>query len=82
MRFKLESRKVLDIQDKDAEWRRYYFDNADGPANDIYLGYTVGLWTEYGFDIKDGEEFNKFDKWLLETYDVEDEEEIIIKHWW
>ena len=71
---KLLRKRVLDIQSAEVppEMRKYFFDGMRGNniGNDCWIEYALG-------------DIDKFDEWLISNYeDLEEGDEILIKHWW
>jgi hypothetical protein len=71
---KLLIKRVLDIQSTEVpqEMRTCFFDHmrGNGNGNDCWIQYVLGY-------------IDKFDGWLISNYeDLEEGDEILIKHWW
>ena len=77
---KMKSKKYFDVQ-----WGKpkmpdnvslYFLKNSSCLSNDVWLEHTVGISKE------NLGEYDILDKWLTDTFEIEDGEEIFLSHWW
>lgn len=84
MKKRLPKIKTFDVQWGDPKMpddiKILFFDHYDSVGNDVWVEYTVGESSELD-DLPSGI-YNLLDQWLLDNLDVEDGEEILMKHWW
>ncbi len=77
----LKKMKVLDVQwgtpKMPEDVKRYFFDYFEA-CNDVWVEYEVGISSEV---LEEGE-YSILDKWLMSNTNVEEGEEILLKHWW
>lgn len=75
----METRKYFDVQwgtpKMPEKVRKYFFEQYE-KCNDVWLEYEVGM------SIENLAEFDILDKWLMDTFDVDDGEQIFLSHWW
>ena len=83
-KIKMKTRKYFDVQYGEPKMpedvRNYFFKHAYDTvnANDVWVRHLVGLSIEHSSDGKP----DMLDQWLMDTFEVEDGEEIFLAHWW
>ena len=83
----MEEMKVFDCQEMPDDVRAAFFKLNEGKINDVFVPHQIGYPDDYpdpdptpdvAEAMKDAE---AVDKWLME-HGAEDEENVLVKHWW